>query len=172
MNNGLTERFFVALSLSSSALAHTPDEERIAFWIALHDQRIRGAGLGAVSFDLSGGTADLACLSRFPWTFSNFAAQKAFLLSAIDDALQGHRWHREGYPEANQQIFDALAKFRRMVKRCREQYLDPETPYDLSSTPSTLPYPLGRCPAHGIVLHEARNPGDRRCIACNAEFPE
>jgi hypothetical protein len=168
MSNGLTDLFFVVLALSSSALAQTPHEERIALWIAQHDQAVRGNG--AVSFDLSGGTADLARLSLFPWTFSQFATEKAFLLSAIDDALQGHRWRREGFFESDQNVLDALAKFRHMVKRCREQYLDPETPYDLPSTIATSSHPLERCSTHGIILHQAYYPGDHQCIACNAQL--
>jgi hypothetical protein len=168
MSNGLTDLFFAVLALSSSALARTPHEEGIALWIVEHDQTVRG--FGAVSFDLSGGTADLHRLSHFPWTFKQFAAEKAFLLAAIDDALQRHRWPREKFPEAGQYVFDALAKFRRMVKRCREQNLDPETPYDVPSTINTSSQPLERCSVHGIVLHQAYYPGDCRCIACNAQL--
>lgn len=168
MSNGLTDLFFAALALSSSALARTPDEERIALWIAEHDQTVRGHG--AVSFDLSGGTATPTSLMRFPWTFKRFAAEKAFLLSALDDALQGHRWHRENFPEGGQYAIDALAKFRQMVKRCREQNLDPETPYDVPEMVAACTFRLERCPIHGVILHQAYYSGDRGCIVCNSGY--
>ena len=167
MNNGLTENFFVVLALSSSALAQTLDEERIALWIARHDQTVRGSG--TVSFDLSGATP--AHSWDFPWTFGQFVAQKAFLLSVIDDALTGDRWRRgDVYELPDQYVFDSLAKFRLMVKHCREQYLDPETPYELPATAFAPLHSLERCPIHGVFLHELVFPGDHRCIVCNAQF--
>lgn len=164
MNNGITECFFVSLALSSSALAQTPDEERLALWIAQHDQTVRG--YGSVSFDLGGGVGPdgLTRLSAFPWTYSQFVVQKVFLLSAIDDALSGDRRRRTLSFELAQDVVDKLAKFLHMVKRCREQYLEPETPYTLLSSDN----PPERCIIHGVLLHEIFNSGDRRCIVCNA----
>lgn len=175
MNNALSGYFFVALALSSSALATTPAQEVIARWLAGCDQAL--FGLGAVGFDV----CDL------PWDPLYFPSQRDFLLAATTDAMTGERWRDllDLDDTWQQFVLDALGRFRQLVEHLTQRDLPLQPRQDLPEQLDQQAQSTGelarfeRCPLHGVFLHAApRNrghiapalsrPWGDRCIVCNS----
>ena len=149
MSNGLTSVFFDVLALAGSALAETPWEERLVYWLVGHDQSF--LGLGCVGFDV----ADMG------WTAEGLDAQKAFVFKVVDAAQARRGWEHLRYKPRPESIAEALEGFRRLVAEFPAQAAGRPV-YD-QWLPDEAPR-FGRCERHGVFLHEHFD-----CIICNYE---
>jgi hypothetical protein len=147
MSNGLTSVFFDVMSLAGSALAETPWEQRLAYWIVEHDQTF--VGVGCVGFDV----ADMG------WTAQGFEAQKAFVVKVVDAALARRGWERLRYMPRSETIDEALDGFRKLVEAFPAEAVG--RPVSEGWVPGSLPR-FGTCDRHGVFLHEHWH-----CIICN-----
>ena len=145
LSNGATSVLMSVLALSASDKAATDWEKQFASWIALRDQSV--LGLGIVGFDIS----------DFGWSTKEFDTQKAFVLSAIDLALQHHRWEVLSYKPA-EFMDDVIRQFRELIAAFGAQHIVPERDgqwkFDdfISSE---------MCPVHGVYKHLGG------CLLCN-----
>jgi hypothetical protein len=131
LSNGLTDVFLALLQFPLSDLAADPWQRALAQWVAWHDQNLVGAG--TVGFDLD----------EIAWDSADFPAQRAFLLRAIDAALDGHRWSETCYEPAV--VAPQLRAYRAVV--------DAFTP--APGTPANYAWPTADdietlCPVHRI----------------------
>lgn len=159
MSNALSDRFFIALALSCSALAATPAQAAIARWLVGRDAA--WFGLGGVGFDVG----DL------PWDPRFFPRQREFLLAATTDAMSGERWRvlLDLDDERRQAVIDALGGFRRLVEHLTQQDQPAEGHQDWEAefsgefeTFEFHPAPRSR------DASEMPYPWGYRCIVCNA----
>ncbi|WP_433334547.1 hypothetical protein [Spirillospora sp. CA-294931] len=81
MSNGGTDVFFDVITLAGCALAATPWQQNLV----LHFADGHRLGRGVSGFDLS----------ELPWT--DWPAQKLFLLKTLDKAAARHGWERLDY---------------------------------------------------------------------------
>ncbi len=103
MGNGLTSVFVSVLSLAASTLAETDHQRELAIWIASRDQAVYGLGL--VGFDIA----------ELPWSKSNFAEDRAFLLKVIEAAKAKVGWEHLEYSPNEAMLFNCLDHFAEMI---------------------------------------------------------
>jgi hypothetical protein len=143
MSNGSTAVVLSALLLSGSDLAAGPWEEAFVRWLAAHDGNV--IGLGMSGFDVD----------EIAWTPDGFAAQHAFVLRAIDAALERRRWELLGFdpPFAARQ----LGELRELFAGYRASFVTPGRVWD-----ADLLAPAGRCDRHDVLQY-----ADFGCLLCN-----
>lgn len=146
MSNSLTSVLFDVLALAACDLARTPWEHKLAYWLVQHDQG--RTGLGMVGFDIS----DLG------FSTDEFAEQTSFIVSVIDAALNRHGWDRLPFSPYEENLFDALNKFRALVLSFPESEVVATSLFGW--VPNDSPE-FGRCEVHQVYLHELG------CIICN-----
>jgi len=168
MNNGLTERFVVALVLAGSRAATTDAERRLVVFIAAQDQAIRGRG--AVGFDIT----------EMPWGAGASGELRHFLVTVAGRALGELRGRAGELPPdyvltepeselgelqprqdafwtpSTEQLAGALRAFAEMISNYEETSEDP-APFPLEPSP---PYEL--CRLHSVLLHAYG------CVVCNS----
>jgi hypothetical protein len=148
MNNGLTSAVIEVLVVAASTLATTDRERTFAVWFASRDQSV--FGIGMVGFDVR----------QMPWAPATFAADRSFVLEAIDAAKAGTGWERLGFNPREDWVRNALDGFRRLVAAFRVE--DAETEAKRVWPWLAPPEVLEQCPRHGVYLH------GEGCILCNA----
>lgn len=149
MSNGLTSVFVSVLSLAASALAETDHQRELAIWIASHNQAVYGLGL--VGFDIA----------EVPWSKSNFAEDRAFLLNVIEAAKAKVGWEYLHYSPDEAALFNCLDHFSEMVRAFSIEHalVEEEMIWRFGSKPESLRL----CTKHHVYLH---NMG---CVLCNNE---
>lgn len=144
MSNGLTDVFINVLVLSGSRIAVSDSEKRFVVWLAERDQSKLGGG--TVGFEIS----------EMPWSASDFAECKAFLLNTVKFAEQRLGWEVLDYPPNENMLFPALRKFAELVKFFSAKDINP-TGYEEWLAASDGEYdPVHRgfpkCEKHGALL--------------------
>jgi hypothetical protein len=163
MSNGLSDLFFGAMLVSSSAFAQTAWQNGLALWFAEHDAG-PWKGYGTLGFDVA----------EMPWQQTAFTRQHPYVLAVIADALSGNRWESLSMTSIGaQHLADALAHFKHLVKRLKVPDLAdniywPMKPLDQVEQVEQVE----RCPIHQVVLHEftysvPNRPWGDRCLICN-----
>ena len=149
MSNGLTSVFVSVLSLATSALAETDRQRELAVWFASHDQ---GAfGLGIVGFDVS----------KLPWQVETFAADRDFVLGAIEAAKAKCGWDRLAYAPREESVRDPLERFRVLLAAFEIGHAAPSAEPKGKGGPDERPASFELCPKHGVYLHSGG------CVVCN-----
>jgi hypothetical protein len=147
MSNGMTSVFIAVLTLAASDLARTDRHRELSVWLASHDQGT--FGIGCVGFDLS----------ELPWSCDSFAADRAFLLDAINAAMGKAGWERLGYEPNEEPVRLRLAAFAALVRafRLEDASVAPERVWLFTDPPEQF----ALCPTHGVYLHRGG------CVLCN-----
>lgn len=144
MSNGLTDVFINVLVLSGSRVAVSDSEKRFVVWLAERDQSRVGGG--TVGFEIS----------EMPWSVSDFAECKAFLLNTVKFAEQRLGWEALDYPPNENMLFPVLRKFGEMITEFSAKEINP-TGYEewLAASsgeydPMQKGYP--KCEKHSVLL--------------------
>lgn len=147
MSNGSTSVFVSVLSLAASALAQTDRHRELSVWFASHDQGV--FGLGVVGFDVS----------ELPWCTETFAADRDFVLGAIEAARAKTGWDRLRYSPREDWLLDSLEKFQRLIASfdIRDASTDAEAIWFFEDRP--LSFTL--CAEHAVYCHSSG------CVLCN-----
>lgn len=147
MNNGMTSVFVSVLALSTSALAKTDHQRKLALWIVSRDQAVYGLGL--VGFDIA----------ELPWSRSSFAEDQAFLLRGIEAAKATAGWEHLDYSPNEAMLFNCLDHFARMISAFSvEHALVEERIWPFGGKPESFRL----CAKHHVYLHIMG------CVLCNA----
>jgi hypothetical protein len=148
MSNARTSLFTFAMSLAASTLAREDSEREFAVWFAARDQAV--FGMGTVDFDVS----------EIPWQPNSFAADRDFIIRAIDRAKMGEDWKRYGWRiGALDDEFDA---FRELVASfaLADATPDPDRPWNISDSPNHFRL----CERHAVYQHAYG------CPLCNDQW--
>ena len=145
MSNGLTGVVLSILAMAMAEEAKTPQQQRLATWIACKDQSV--LGMGTISFSLS----------EMPWELDTFEEDQAFMIRSCERAEAKSDWHRLDYEPREDWAIDRFQTLAKMTG-----HLLPSE-FDGAGKPTALdPNPSGtKCDRHGAFLH------DSGCIVCN-----
>ena len=147
MSNGLTDVVISILAMAMAEEAATPQQQRLATWIACQDQNL--LGMGTISFSLS----------QMPWKLNSFEEDRSFMVRSCERAVAKTDWDRLSYePRENW----AIDRFQTLAKMTG--HLQPSEFGDAGKRPALDPNPLGaKCEQHGAFLHSSG------CIVCNGD---
>ncbi len=146
ITNGGTDALLAVLCLAGAALARTAPQERLLIWLASQDQALMGRGVAGFA------------LSDLPWEPATFAADRAFLLTAVEAAKARTGWDRLSYAPPPDRVDANLDGFATLIEA-----LEPaDVAWEEDRTP-WLGWPAAviRCPVHGVFQHA------EGCIICN-----
>jgi hypothetical protein len=154
MSNNLTTVFISVLALSGSNLAQSVREKEIVMWLSEHDYAV--CGLGTYGFDIT----------QIPWTFENFEAERKFVLSMIDGALNKNGWELLGYKPYEERLFESLNEFKNIIliiepSDIKQDEYSKWKGYGDFNPLLKPPAGFPKCPIHGVYLHFGG------CVICN-----
>ena len=135
-----TDVLISVLALACAALAETESQKRLAVWLAEHDRRL---GTGFIGF----------AIAEMPWEACSFAADRDFLVRAVDAASMQTGWDRLPYLPNEPQLRPILGWFHKQLLRLNIADIDPYALNDwLDDMEPDDPVQTGfpRCERHGI----------------------
>jgi hypothetical protein len=145
MSNGLTSVLISVLAIALSDLARSNDQARLAVWIAGRDQSVFGSG--CVGFDVT----------EIPWSTAALAAEKQFMLSAIEAAKNKTGWNKLMFEPNVEWALESLSKFAELISELTEDCVQVAIPEQHAVVS------FERCDFHEVYLHE------HGCVLCNEQ---
>ena len=146
-SNGGTSVLISVLTLAASHLAQSENEIRWASFLAGHDQDV--LGLGNVGTDID----------DWPWSMTEFEADKAFLLKLILAAKRQTNWRMLDYEPHLEMATKLLDTLRTLIEAFAVEHIN--TSKTLEERWWFTPAKPELCALHKVYMH------DCGCVICH-----